>query len=252
MSKEGHVSVRIESGIARVAFFHPKKNSMPGDLLRKLADEISRVGEDVEARVVVLESEGDGPFCAGASFDELLKVDSMEKGRDFFMGFARLILAMKKCPKFIIARVQGKAVGGGVGIVAASDYVLAVEQASIKLSELAIGIGPFIIGPAVERKVGVAAFSALSVDADWREAQWARSHDLYTEVYEDMESLDKAVDALAARLAGFNPEAMAGLKTVFWEGTEHWDDLLPKRAEISGRLVLSEFTSNAISAFKRG
>jgi methylglutaconyl-CoA hydratase len=199
----------------------------------------------------VLRSDGDGPFCAGASFDELLAIKTFEQGKEFFMGFARLILAMKNCPKFVIARVQGKAVGGGVGVVAAADYALASNQAAIKLSELALGFGPFVIGPAVERKIGPGNFSALAMDTGWREAAWAKAHGLYTDIFSSVVELDAALTALAEKLSRFNPEAMARLKTVFWQGTEHWEKLLETRAEMSGKLVLSEFTRGAIRAFKQ-
>jgi len=251
MIESGSVTVQIDKGIGTLTFFHPKKNSLPGGLLKNIANEINNLAKNDEVKVVVLRSGGDGPFCAGASFDELMAVDSIESGKNFFMGFAGVILAMKNCPKFVIARVHGKTVGGGVGIVAASDYAIATNNASIKLSELALGIGPFIIGPAVERKIGKSAYAAMSIDADWRDAQWAKQHGLYADVVESVEELDNAVNNLAKKLSGFNPEAMAELKTVFWEGTEHWEELLPKRAETSGRLVLSDFTSKAIQAFRK-
>lgn len=251
MIESGSTTVQIDKGIGTLTFYHPKKNSLPGDLLKNTANEINNLANNDEVKVVVLRSGGDGPFCAGASFDELMAVDSMENGRDFFMGFAGVIMAMKNCPKFVIARVHGKTVGGGVGIVAASDYAIATNNASIKLSELALGIGPFIIGPAVERKIGKSAYAAMSIDADWRDANWAKQHGLYTDVVESVEKLDNTVDDLCKKLASFNPEAMAELKSVFWEGTEHWEELLPKRAEMSGRLVLSDFTSKAIQAFRK-
>ncbi len=251
MIESGSVTAQIDKGIGTLTFFHPKKNSLPGDLLKNIANEINNLAKNDEVKVVVLRRDGDGPFCAGASFDELIAVDSMESGRDFFMGFAGVILAMKNCPKFVIARIHGKTVGGGVGIVSASDYAIATSNAAIKLSELALGIGPFIIGPAVERKIGKSAYAATSIDADWRDAQWAKQNGLYTDVVESVKELDNAVNNLAKKLAGFNPEAMAELKSVFWEGTEHWNELLSKRAAMSGRLVLSEFTSKAIQAFRK-
>ncbi len=249
---DGYVKMEVNEGIARIEFFHPKKNALPGALLKELAEAVRAAGKHTAARVILLRSAGDGPFCAGASFDELLAIDSFERGKEFFMGFARLILAMKKTPKFILTRVQGKVVGGGVGVVSASDYALATGRAAIKLSELALGIGPFVVGPAVERKIGPGPFQALSIDTDWRDAAWAKAHGLYAEVYESIEELDQAVEALARKLADSSPEAMARLKAVFWQGTEHWDQLLEERAEISGRLVLSEFTTKAIEAFRRG
>ncbi len=250
MNNEGDVTIKRDGAVARVRFFHPKKNALPGSLLNALAETIASLGKDEAVRVIVLESGDRGPFCAGASFDELLAVDDFESGKTFFMGFARMILAMKEAPCFIIARVHGKAVGGGIGMVAAADYALATDRAAIKLSELALGIGPFVVGPAVERKVGPAAFSVMAIDADWHSAKWALDRGLYAEVHPDLQSLDRAVDALATRLAGFSPLAQSDLKRVLWEGTEHWDELLESRAEISGRLVLSEYTRAAIDAFR--
>lgn len=251
MIESGSVEVNVQDGIGTITFFHPKKNSLPSILLKNLAEEVDKMAANEEARVVVLQSKGEGTFCAGASFDELLSIDNFEQGKDFFMGFARLILAMKRCSKFVITRVHGKAVGGGVGVVAASDYALAVEGASLKLSELAVGIGPFVVGPAVEKKTGTAGFAAMSIDTEWRDTKWGEKYGLYAQIFDSLEGLDKGVKTLAKKLAGSNPEAMSTLKRLFWEGTEDWDKLLPARAEISGKLVLSDFTVNAISAFKK-
>lgn len=215
-------------------------------MLSQLARSVEIAGVDPETRVIVICSEGTGVFCAGAAFDELKAVKDVAGGKKFFMGFARLIITMIRCPKIIVARVQGKAVGGGVGIIAASDYAVATENASIRLSELAIGIGPFIVGPAIERKIGTGAFSAMAVDADWRDARWAERHGLFAEVCQDIQTLDDAVSKRVAMLAASNPEAMARLKSIFWKGTEDWPALLESRAEMSGALVLSEYTRKAI------
>ena len=251
MSENGTATTATDHGIATVTFFHPQSNSLPGTLLRKLASEIEAAGKNPEAKVIILKSEGDKAFCAGASFDELMSIQNLEEGKNFFSGFATVINAMRNAPKFVITRVQGKAVGGGVGLASAADYTLATEAASVKLSELAVGIGPFVVGPAVERKIGSAAFSQLSMDAaEWRTAKWAKEKGLYAEIFSSAPELDQAVNLLAGKLASSNPEAMSELKKVFWKGTEHWDQLLTERAEISGRLVLSEFTRNAIAKFK--
>jgi methylglutaconyl-CoA hydratase len=249
---EGYVHTSIENGIGKVEFYHPSSNSLPGAILTDLAHAINDVGTDDRAKVVVLQSAGDRSFCAGASFDELVAIQNETEGKKFFNGFALVINAMRKCHKFIIVRVQGKAVGGGVGIISAADYAIAVDTAAIKLSELAVGIGPFVVGPAVQRKIGVAGYSSLAIDAtEWRSADWARRHGLYSEIHTDVAQMDEAVSILANKLAHSNPEAMTQLKKVFWEGTENWDELLTQRAAISGKLVLSDFTHNAIRSFKR-
>lgn len=249
---EGYVHTSIENGIGKIEFYHPASNSLPGAILTDLAHAINDVGTDDRAKVIVLQSGGERSFCAGASFDELLAITNEADGKKFFNGFALVINAMRKCHKFIIARVQGKAVGGGVGIISAADYAIAVDSASIKLSELAVGIGPFVVGPAVQRKVGVSGFSQLAIDAtEWRSADWARKHGLYSEVHTDVSLVDEAVMALANKLAHSNPEAMTQLKKIFWEGTEDWDELLTRRAGISGKLVLSDFSHNAIHSFKK-
>lgn len=250
-NNDGYVKSHIENHLATVEFFHPMSNSLPGAILRKLADTITELGNNAAVNVIVLKSGGEKAFCAGASFDELISIDNAADGLKFFSGFSLVINAMRKCPKFVIVRVQGKAVGGGVGLVSAADYAIAVESASAKLSELAVGIGPFVVGPAVERKIGLAAFSDLAIDAtEWRTASWCQSKGLYSEVHATIEEVDKAVVVLSDRLKASNPEAMADLKGIFWQGTEHWDQLLADRAAISGRLVLSEFTKNAINKFK--
>jgi len=237
-----------EEGVATIRFGHPKGNSMPGALLTRLAEAVSRAGADAAARVIVLQSEGSGPFCAGASFDEFKAVRSAEEGTRFFSGFAQVILAMIRAPKFVLARVQGKSVGGAVGLIAAADYALAVSGADLKLSELTVGIGPFVVGPVIEKRIGLAAFGELALDADWRDAAWAGRHSLYSEVLDNVGALDARVRDLATNLAGYNPEAMRELKAVFWSGTEHWPELLLQRAAISGRLVLSDYTRDAIGS----
>lgn len=243
---DGTVSTNVVNGIATITFFHPKKNSLPAPILRQLAESVDNVAERADARVVILASEGTGTFCAGASFDELRGLKDLEQGKEFFSSFARVILAMRRCPKIIIARVQGKAVGGGVGLVAATDYSFALETASIRLSELAVGLGPFVVGPVIERKVGRAAFAALAIDHDWRDAEWAARNGLYTRIMDTEAAMDSVLPAFAKRLAEVNPDALSQMKRVLWEGTAHWDTLLFERAAISGRLALSEFTAKAV------
>ena len=248
---EGTIKSEIKNGVGTITFFHPQSNSMPGVQLRNLAAEIETLGKDDNAKAIVLQSEGEKAFCAGASFDELISIKDIDTGLKFFSGFAQVINAMRKAPKFIIARVQGKAVGGGVGIASSADYTFAVNDASIKLSELAVGIGPFVVGPAVERKVGTSAFCQLTINAtEWQTAQWAKEKGLYAEVFSTAEEMDKGIATLAGKLATSNPEAMMMLKKIMWEGTENWDTLLLERAGMSGTLVLSEFTVNAINKFK--
>ena len=249
-SPDGYVRTDVSDGIGRIEFFHPKSNALPSAILRDLAAAVAAMGADPAARVIVLQSGGTGPFCAGASFDELSAIDTPAQGQEFFSGFARVILAMIRAPKFVISRVHGKAAGGAVGLIAASDFSMAVTKASAKLSELAVGIGPFVVGPVIEKKIGLAAFGAMSVDADWRDAAWGERHGLYARLFDDVAGMDDAVNTLATTLAASNPEAMAMLKRVFWAGTEDWDTLLAVRAGMSGTLVLSDFTRQAIGAFK--
>jgi len=249
--KEGYVNHEIEHGIATIEFFHPSSNSLPSAILNDLAKTINDIGIDHRVKVIILRSAGDRAFCAGASFDELMAINNVNEGTRFFSGFANVINAMRKCHKLIIGRVQGKAVGGAGGVIAATDYAIATEDSAIKLSELAVGIGPFVVGPAVERKIGVAGYSQLAIDASqWRSAEWAKRHGLYAEIYNTIQEVDDSVASLADRLAHSSPEAMSQLKKVFWSGTEHWDSLLSERAAISGRLVLSDFTRDAINKFK--
>ena len=242
----GRVTSKTADGVATIEFSHPKSNSLPGRLLAQLAESVIAAGEDPEARVIVLRSEGDGAFCAGASFAELQAIYDARSGKQFFMGFVNLILAMIRAPKFVITRVHGKAVGGGVGIVSASDYALAAEGASLKLSELAVGLGPFIVGLPIQRKIGMGAFSAMSIDADWRDAEWGYRTGLYAELHPTVFSLDSALEKRVSALASSNPEAMAQLKAVLWEGTDGWPAQLEARAAVSGSLALSDFTSKAV------
>ena len=246
-----YVKINTENGIGTIEFFHPQSNSLPGHILAELASTITKAGKDDNIKVIILKSAGERAFCAGASFDELVAIDTPENGKKFFSGFANVINAARKCPKFIIGRVQGKAVGGGVGMASATDYCFATKFASAKLSELAIGIGPFVVGPAVERKIGTSAFSAMTINATkWFDAEWAREKGLYTEIFDSLEEMDIEIEKLATTLSNSNPEAMEGLKKVMWQGTDHWDTLLMERAVSSGTLVLSDFTRNAINKFK--
>jgi methylglutaconyl-CoA hydratase len=248
---EAYVKHSLSEGIATIEFFHPEQNSLPGTILSKLAETITRVGDSPDVKVIILKSGGDRTFCAGASFKELITINDAETGRIFFSGFANVINAMRMCPKFIIGRIQGKTVGGGVGLAAATDYCMASKYASIKLSELNVGIGPFVVSPAIERKIGIAATSQIAIDANsFYDAQWAMEKGLYAKVLESVEELDSAVLEFAKHLCTYNPEAMMEMKRVFWRGTDNWDVLLAERAAISGRLVLSEFTKETLKKFK--
>ena len=248
---EEYVKLNSNNGIGTIEFFHPQSNSLPNHILEKLANTITDAGKDDEIKVIIIKSKGERAFCAGASFNELVAIDNKATGKQFFSGFANVINAARKCPKFIIGRIQGKAVGGGVGMASATDYCFATRFSSVKLSELAIGIGPFVVGPAVERKVGNSAFSSMTINATkWFDASWAREKGLYTEVFDTTEEMDMEIKKLASTLSLSNPEAMEGLKKIMWEGTDHWDTLLIERAENSGELVLSDFTKKAIERFK--
>lgn len=248
---KGTIQSHIENKVATLTFFHPASNSFPSELLHRLIESMNRLGEDKNVHVIILESEGEKSFCAGASFDELLEIKNIEEGKQFFSGFAQLILAMRKCPKLIIGRAHGKAVGGGVGILAATDYCFATEAADIKLSELSIGIGPFVIAPAIVRKMGLSALSELSLDAkSWKTAYWAKEKGLFARVFENSRDMDESIRFLTQNLASYNLGALKAMKKILWKDTDHWEKLLYERANISGELVLSDFTKNALKNFK--
>ncbi len=250
-TNQGSVSLEVKEKVATIEFYHPAHNSLPSKLLAELTGAIRRAGESGDAHVIVLKSEGERSFCAGASFDELAAIHDFETGKKFFLGFANVINAMRVCPKLIIGRVQGKTVGGGVGLAAATDYCIASKWASVRLSELAVGIGPFVAGPAVERKIGTSAFSQLAINAtEWQTAAWAKEKGLFNEVFETVEQVDAYIQHFTQILVNSNPAAIRQLKQIFWQGTEHWSQLLDERAAMSGQLVLSDFTKNAIAAFK--
>lgn len=249
--QQGYVKSETHNGVTTIEFFHPQSNSLPGKLLEELANAIHGAGNEDDTKVIILRSAGEKAFCAGASFEELVAIKSAEEGLAFFSGFAHVINAMRTCPCLIIARIQGKCVGGGVGIAAAADYAIAAEGADVKLSELAVGIGPFVVGPAVERRIGSSAFSHLAIDATmWRSSDWAKRKGLYAEVHPSVIEMDEAIIRISHSLAQSNPQAMLEMKKIFWKDTSHWDKLLLERAAISGRLVLSPFSKKAIEAFK--
>ncbi len=245
-----YVQTENTNGLLKIEFFHPAHNSLPGDILQKIKEAIDEAGQDESVKLIELRSGGARTFCAGASFDELVAIEDEQRGKAFFMGFASVINAIRKCPKLVIGRIQGKAVGGGVGLASAVDYCVATKYASIRLSELAVGIGPFVIGPAVQRKVGLSGFSHMAVSPnDWQTAEWAKQHGMYFRVFDSTEEMDAYIDHFSKELISMNPLALKGLKKVFWEGTDHWDQLLEERAEMSGQLVLSSYSKQAISAF---
>lgn len=250
--ENGSLFTSINRGIATLEFGHPASNAFPSLLLGRLEKELERLSEMEEVKIILLKSEGEKAFCAGASFDELLEIENIQAGKRFFSGFAGVINAMRNCRKLIISRIQGKTVGGGVGLVAASDYAMATEAASIRLSELSIGIGPFVIAPAIQRKMGIAALSELSLAPhEWKTAYWAKEKGLFARVFEDISDLDKEVDIFVEKLASYNPDALYEWKKVLWKDTSHWGELLSECAAISGELVLSDFTKKALKGFKK-
>ena len=249
---QANITTTIKDNIATISFFHPAGNSFPSSQLEQLTQELNSVGQSDEVTIIILKSEGSGAFCAGASFDELLAVSNLEESSQFFSGFANVINAMRTCPKLIIGRVHGKAVGGGVGLLAACDYVFAYENAAVKLSEIAIGIGPFVIEPAVTKKIGKTAMAEMTLEPTaWKNANWALEKGLFSKVFSKVEDLDDNLASFAEQLATYNPEALVEMKKVLWEGTENWDTLLVERAAISGKLVLSDFTREALLQFKK-
>jgi len=250
--EKAYVKSSIQHGLCSIEFFHPQSNSLPGVLLQELAAAIRAAGTNADCRLLLLRSQGQKAFCAGASFDELSQLKNQVEGLQFFSGFAEVINAMRTCGKIIIGRIHGKCVGGGVGLAAAVDYALATEEAAVKLSELAVGIGPFVVGPAVERKIGLSAFSQLALDATgWRSANWAHERGLFAELYADTIGLDEGINRLVSQLLNSSEQALRALKTIFWQNTEHWDQLLMERAAISGKLILSEASKKAIESFKK-
>lgn len=250
--ENGSLYTQIENKIAVLEFGHPASNSFPSVLLDRLEKEINKLSEDDSVNIILLKSEGEKAFCAGASFDELIEIEDLETGKKFFSGFAKVINAMRKCKKLIVGRVQGKTVGGGVGLVAACDYAMATEAAAVKLSELSIGIGPFVIAPAVERKIGVDGLAEMTLAAhEWKNAYWAKEKGLYAKVFDNLKELDKEVEIFTEKLASYNPQALLEMKKILWKDTDHWPELLDERAAVSGELVLSEFTKTALAKFKK-
>lgn len=245
------VELKIEKNIGEITFFHPRHNAIPSDLLKQLEASIYEASNDETVKMILIKSAGNRTFCAGADFEELISITSFKVGKAFFNGFGKVINAIRKIDKLVVCRVQGKAVGGGVGLAAACDIAFATRYGSIRLSEISIGIGPFVIAPAVERKIGKNAFALLTLQPmKWMSAQEANENGLYAGVYDDAEAMDEAIDHYLKEMSQYNPEALKEMKRVLWKGTEHWDDLLEDRAALSGRLVLSEFTKQALNKFK--
>jgi methylglutaconyl-CoA hydratase len=248
---KGSLVTKFDNKLAIIEFSHPASNSFPSSLLDRLTKEINNLSNNADISVIILKSSGTGAFCAGASFDELLTVTNLEDATKFFSGFANVLNAMRNCSKIIIGRIHGKAVGGGVGIAATCDYAFATIESGIKLSELSIGIGPFVIEPAITRKIGKSALSEMTLEAEWKSAAWANQKGLYAKVLSTTKELDTEITSFLNKLMSFNPEALAELKKVLWKETENWDTLLYERAQLSGKLILSDFSKNALKQFKK-
>lgn len=246
----GFIKLKTQNKVATITFYHPKSNSLPSSLLNEMTEKFNQLSDDVNVNVIILQSEGDKTFCAGASFDELIEIDNFEDGKKFFMNFANLINAIRKCKKIVVGKIIGKVVGGGVGLVSVCDYTFATKNSPLKLSELALGLGPFVVGPPIERKIGKEAFVEMSLDCEWRSAEWAKQHGFYHQVFESIDELEEKLNEFTKQLSERSSEALSQLKMIFWEGTEHWDKLLEQRAENSGKLVLSDFTKKFIKDFK--
>ena len=236
---EGAVTTQLDGSVALITFAHPKANSLSRSLLSKLAGEIRNAGAQSQVNVIILRSGGNGAFCAGASFDELGRATDVASATQLFSGFGEVILAMKEAPQFTIARVHGKAVGGGVGLIAAADYAVALKDSAVRLSELEVGIGPSVIAPAITRKIGAGHFSHMCIDTAWRDAAWCERSGLFAAVYADSAQLDSAVAALASKLSAVPVEAARKVKAMLWAGTEGWSELLAARAHLSGELWIN-------------
>ncbi len=246
----GFVTSEIKNNISEITFGTPKSNSLPGEILEKLAQTILECGKDQNVKAILLQSEGEKSFCAGASFDELLEIEELEKSKIFFGGFAKVLNAMRSCGKLVIVRVQGKTTGGGVGIACAADYCFGTTDSALALTELNLGIGPFVIGPFVERKIGKSAYSAMSIDADFRSAEWCERHDIYQSVSENIPEMDSKIEKFLEVLSNRSSDALALIKKVSWEGTEHFDQLMPERILMSASLILEDSAKENIGKIK--
>lgn len=246
----GFVNQELKNNISEITFGHPKSNSLPGEILELLAQTILNEGAKQEVKAILLKSEGEKAFCAGASFDELLSIDELENSKKFFGGFAKVLNAMRSCGKLVIVRVQGKTTGGGVGIACAADYCFATKDSALALTELNLGIGPFVIGPYVERKMGKSAYAAMSIDADFRSADWCEKHDVYHSVSENIEMMDEEINKFLQKLSTRSADALSLIKKVSWEGTEHFEQLMPERILMSASLILEDSAKKNIEKIK--
>lgn len=246
----GFVNQELKNNISEITFGHPKSNSLPGEILELLAQTILNEGAKEEVKAILLKSDGERAFCAGASFDELLSIDELENSKKFFGGFAKVLNAMRSCGKLVIVRVQGKTTGGGVGIACAADYCFATKDSAMALTELNLGIGPFVIGPFVERKMGKSAYSAMSIDADFRSADWCEQHDVYHSVSENISEMDVEINKFLEKLATRSSDALSLIKKVSWEGTEHFEQLMPERILMSASLILEDSAKENIGKIK--
>ena len=246
----GFVNQELKNNISEITFGHPKSNSLPGEILELLAQTILNEGAKEEVKAILLKSDGEKAFCAGASFDELLSIDELENSKKFFGGFAKVLNAMRSCGKLVIVRVQGKTTGGGVGIACAADYCFATKDSALALTELNLGIGPFVIGPYVERKMGKSAYAAMSIDADFRSADWCENHDVYHSVSENIEMMDEEINKFLEKLSTRSSDALSLIKKVSWEGTEHFEQLMPERILMSASLILEDSAKKNIEKIK--
>lgn len=247
---EAFVTTIVENHIAKITFGTPKSNSLPGEILEKLASTLLEEGAKNEVKAILLQSAGEKAFCAGASFDELLEINDLETSKIFFGGFAKVLNSMRNCKKIVVVRVQGKTTGGGVGIACGADYCFATQEAALALTEINLGIGPFVIGPYVERKIGKSQFTAMAIDAEFRSALWAKEHSIYHSVSESIEEMDLQLSDFLNKLSTRSDEALSLIKKVSWEGTEHFDQLSPERIVMSASLILEKSAKERIESIK--
>jgi methylglutaconyl-CoA hydratase len=242
----GFINYNIKDSVLHLEFGHPLGNSLPSNLLSGLKNSITTASTDDSIKVILLKSSGNS-FCGGASFNELVKIDNLEDATEFFMGFANLMLAIKECPKPVVAKVHGKSVGGGLGIIAASDWAIGTEKSSIRLSEISIGIGPFTIGPVLVRKIGVGNFQRLSLSADWIDSNWGLNSGLFQEIC-NSDALETVTESRIEHFKKLDPISFAENKKLMWSFSDITEDSLRVKASNVSKLLLNQNTQSILKS----
>lgn len=240
-----------ENLVAKVTLNRPEiHNAFNEIMIQELIDVFKNISEDKDVRVVVLAGNGKS-FCAGADLNWMKKVVdfSYEENLKESLELAELFYLIYSLPKPTIARVNGAAIGGGAGLVAVCDLVIASEKAKFSLSEVKLGLVPACISPYEVRRIGEKNCRELFLTGERINAQKALEFGLANQVVPHDE-LDKAVDELVKQLSNSGPNALAMCKTLLQNvPLMSFEEVKKYTAEMIASLRMSDEGQEGMNAF---